>query len=230
MTLSSTSSTSWSGSSSAPRSDAPHDQGDFVGLQGTARHPHNCSTWPRWSSRARLTCPSQRTAQRRAGHRCGLLPWAALAVGTAASLAANVAVGSHDLLGRALAGWPAISLLVSIKLLFSMFGHAKDDQWTVPDGPPGTISGRTHTVRPSRGRSSAPSAADADRTPGAPGATPDSVTAARGAARRSRRVGGRCRGMRWPTGGGTTGTACPTSARHCVEDPSGRTGSGRSRR
>jgi hypothetical protein len=37
-------------------------------------------------------------------------------VGTAASLAANVAVGGHDVAGRALAGWPAVSLLVSVKL------------------------------------------------------------------------------------------------------------------
>ncbi len=87
-------------------------------------------------------------AQHRAGRRSGVLPWAALLVGTAASLAANVAVGGHDPVGRALAGWPAISLLVSIKMLFSMFDHdendqrtAGDDQRTVPDGSPvpGTV-------------------------------------------------------------------------------------------
>jgi hypothetical protein len=47
-----------------------------------------------------------------------------------------------------LAGWPAVSLLVSVKLLFSMFDRAaqdhrtvRDDQRTVPDGPPadGTV-------------------------------------------------------------------------------------------
>jgi len=62
-----------------------------------------------------------------------VLPWVALGVGTAASLAANVAVGGHDLIGRALAGWPAVALLVSIKLLFSMFDHADYDRSAVPD-------------------------------------------------------------------------------------------------
>ena len=59
-------------------------------------------------------------------------------------------------MGRALAGWPAISLLVSIKMLFSMFDHdekdhraVRDDQRTVPDGPsvPGDRPGRDETVR-----------------------------------------------------------------------------------
>src|SRR5262249_30650662 len=59
-------------------------------------------------------------AQRRAGRPAGWLPWVALLVGTLASLAANVAVGGHDPVGRVLAGWPAASLLISVKLLFSM--------------------------------------------------------------------------------------------------------------
>ncbi len=88
--------------------------------------------------------------QRRAGRRAGVLPWVALGVGTAASLAANVAVGGHDLIGRALAGWPAVALLVSIKLLFSMFDHGDDDRLIVrddqrPSAPgaavPGTVPG-----------------------------------------------------------------------------------------
>ncbi len=45
------------------------------------------------------------------------LPWVALTAGTFASLAANVAVGGSDLIGRAVAGWPALALLVAIKLL-----------------------------------------------------------------------------------------------------------------
>jgi hypothetical protein len=86
-------------------------------------------------------------AQRRARRRAGLLPWAALVVGTVASLAANVAVGGADPVGRALAGWPAISLLVSIKLLFSMFDHDTEDRPPVPDRPsvPGTVP---ETIRP----------------------------------------------------------------------------------
>jgi hypothetical protein len=56
-------------------------------------------------------------AHRRAGTRAGWLPWAALAAGTVASVAANVAVGASDPVGRLVAGWPAVALLVAIKLL-----------------------------------------------------------------------------------------------------------------
>jgi hypothetical protein len=91
------------------------------------------------------------------------VPWVALVVGTAASLAANVAVGGAGPIGKALAGWPAVSMLVSIKLLFALIDHTKDDQRTtirddqrtVPDdqrtsGPPGRRDG---TTRPRPGRS-----------------------------------------------------------------------------
>ncbi|WP_233527386.1 DUF2637 domain-containing protein [Micromonospora craniellae] len=113
-------------------------------------------------------------AQRRAGRPTGWIPWVALIVGTAASLAANVAVGGADPIGKALAGWPAVSMLVSIKLLFAMIDHTDDDQrtivWddqrtsaTVPDVPrtvrrtgrddpgrSGTVPGeRTNTPGPS---------------------------------------------------------------------------------
>ncbi|HET8681944.1 MAG TPA: DUF2637 domain-containing protein, partial [Micromonosporaceae bacterium] len=134
-------------------------------------------------------------AQRRIGRRPGLLPWAALLVGTAASLAANVAVGGHDPVGRALAGWPAVSLLVSIKLLFSMFDHdeegrpvVRDDQGTDADrpsvpgsvpgtgptngGPSGTVPASSGTVPGSVADSLASSAGDADGRPGAQGAVP----------------------------------------------------------
>ena len=123
-------------------------------------------------------------AQHRAGRRSGVLPWAALLVGTAASLAANVAVGGHDPVGRALAGWPAISLLVSIKLLFSMFDHAKedqrtgrDDQRTVPDGPPvpgtdrRTVPAQAGPSRTTTGPGTitpGPAGPDAARAPGSP--------------------------------------------------------------
>ncbi|PZG21153.1 hypothetical protein C1I95_08020 [Micromonospora craterilacus] len=81
-------------------------------------------------------------AQRRAGRPTGRIPWVALVVGTLASLAANVAVGGADPIGKALAGWPALSMLVSVKLLFSMIDHGGDDQRTVRDDQ------RTATDRP----------------------------------------------------------------------------------
>jgi hypothetical protein len=60
---------------------------------------------------------------RRTGHRSGWLPWAALAAGTTASLAANVAAAGADLIGRVVAGWPAFALLVAVKLLSGMLEH-----------------------------------------------------------------------------------------------------------
>jgi len=49
-------------------------------------------------------------------------------------LAANVAVGGHDFIGKALAGWPALSMLASVKLFFGMFDHTDADRRTVDDG------------------------------------------------------------------------------------------------
>src|SRR4051812_48883206 len=56
-------------------------------------------------------------AHRRAVTRAGWLPWMALVAGTAASVAASVAVGASDPVGRVVAGWPAVALLVAIKLM-----------------------------------------------------------------------------------------------------------------
>nr|WP_221375104.1 DUF2637 domain-containing protein [Actinoplanes polyasparticus] len=132
-------------------------------------------------------------AQRRAGRPTGWIPWVTLLVGTGASLAANVAVGGADPIGKALAGWPALSMLVSVKLLFSMFDHegvdqrttVRDDQRTSPTVPdvPGTVqqAGRddlapSGTVPAGRTSEPAPSApGTAERTsepaPGRPGDT-----------------------------------------------------------
>ena len=65
-------------------------------------------------------------AHRRAGTRAGWLPWAALVAGTAASVAANVAVGASDPVGRLVAGWPAVALLVAIKLLAGLLDARSD--------------------------------------------------------------------------------------------------------
>src|SRR5215467_13694374 len=46
-------------------------------------------------------------ADRRTSRRSGWLPWAALLIGTAASLAANVATAQPDAISRVIAGWPA---------------------------------------------------------------------------------------------------------------------------
>jgi hypothetical protein len=108
-------------------------------------------------------------AQRRAGRPAGWLPWVALLVGTIASLAANVAVSGHDPVGRVLAGWPAVSLLVSIKLLSSMFDHTDgpatvpDDHRTVPTeagpSPPAGETGTAESIPETSGANSTPSGA-----------------------------------------------------------------------
>src|SRR5438045_9461981 len=72
-------------------------------------------------------------AHRRAGTRAGWLPWAALVAGTAASVAANVAVGASDPVGRLVAGWPAVALLVAIKLLAGLL-DARSEHVAGTDG------------------------------------------------------------------------------------------------
>ena len=99
-------------------------------------------------------------AQRRAGRPTGWIPWVALVVGTLASLAANVAVGGADPIGKALAGWPAISMLVSIKLLFALIDHTEGDQrTTVPDDQrtAATVPDVPETVRQTGRDDAAPS-------------------------------------------------------------------------
>lgn len=62
-------------------------------------------------------------ADRRAARRSGWLPWAALTIGTAASLAANIATADHGTISRIIAGWLAIALLIAVKLLSGILEH-----------------------------------------------------------------------------------------------------------
>ena len=56
-------------------------------------------------------------AESRPGSRGGVLPWTLLAVGSVASLAANVAVAQPTVTGRLIAAWPSFSLICSYELL-----------------------------------------------------------------------------------------------------------------
>ncbi len=56
-------------------------------------------------------------ADSRAGERGGILPWALLVVGGAASLAANVAVAQPTAAGRVIAAWPSFALIGAYELL-----------------------------------------------------------------------------------------------------------------
>ncbi len=62
-------------------------------------------------------------ADRRAGRNSGWLPWAALTIGTAASLAANIATVTAGIVSRIIAGWPAVALLIAVKLLSGILEH-----------------------------------------------------------------------------------------------------------
>jgi hypothetical protein len=96
-------------------------------------------------------------AHRRSGSRAGWLPWAALAAGTAASVAANVAVGASDPVGRLVAGWPAVALLVSIKLLAGLLDAgpsgdpSRDGETNSVPGPAGQPAGPGGDGGPRRG-------------------------------------------------------------------------------
>lgn len=56
-------------------------------------------------------------SRRRAGEPAGALTWLALLAGVGASLAANVAAAEPTLLGRAVAGWSPLALLLSFEML-----------------------------------------------------------------------------------------------------------------
>jgi len=63
---------------------------------------------------------------RSTGRRSGWLPWAALAAGMTASLAANVLAVGSDLIGRVVAGWPAFAFLIAVKLLSQLLESRRD--------------------------------------------------------------------------------------------------------
>jgi hypothetical protein len=85
-------------------------------------------------------------ADRRVGRRSGWLVWASLAAGTAASMAANVAVGASDPIGRVVAGWPAFALLLAIKLLSGLMDHHVAEP---PSDLPSEVAKATGSVGPS---------------------------------------------------------------------------------
>jgi Protein of unknown function (DUF2637) len=65
-------------------------------------------------------------ADSRGGARGGFLPWALLVVGSAASLAANVAVAEPTMTGRTIAAWPSFSLIAAYELLMRQVRRAAE--------------------------------------------------------------------------------------------------------
>ena len=75
-------------------------------------------------------------ADSRSGDRGGLMPWALLISGSAASLAANVAVAEPTVTGRVIAAWPSFSLIAAYELLMRQVRRA------TKTAPAGARSGR----------------------------------------------------------------------------------------
>src|SRR5207253_2823983 len=65
-------------------------------------------------------------ADSRGGRRRGLLPRALLVAGSAASLAANVAVAEPTATGRMIAAWPSFSLIAAYELLMRQVQRAAE--------------------------------------------------------------------------------------------------------
>jgi hypothetical protein len=87
----------------------------------------------------------------RHGRRGGVLPWTLLIVGSAASLAANVAVAEPSWEGRLIAAWPSFALIGSYELLmrqirFSATPEAVPNRRDRPAAPPFTASGETPVI------------------------------------------------------------------------------------
>src|ERR1700689_3173791 len=99
-------------------------------------------------------------ADRRGGRRSGWLPWAALAIGTAGSLAANVATAGPGMISRVIAGWPAVALLIAVKLLSGILEHRAAEPVSPragePAGPPIPLAVSSRPPGPADASSSRP--------------------------------------------------------------------------
>ena len=96
-------------------------------------------------------------ADSRAGERGGVLPWALLVVGSAASLTANVAVAQPTAAGRVIAAWPSFALIGAYELLMRQVRRSAAGRDKPQSRRPGSRSspqgaGETQVRRPRAGR------------------------------------------------------------------------------
>jgi hypothetical protein len=74
--------------------------------------------------------------------------WTALAIGTAGSLAANIAIAGPGVVSRVVAGWPALALLIAVKLLSGMLNqHVSSPR--APGAAPSPSADSTQHAAPS---------------------------------------------------------------------------------
>jgi Protein of unknown function (DUF2637) len=98
-------------------------------------------------------------AESRSGSHGGILPWGLLVAGSAASLAANVAVAEPTATGRVIAAWPSFALIASYELLMRQIrgaaevGGSRRRYGGVRSRPTGAASvGRPGAPRPDVGK------------------------------------------------------------------------------
>jgi hypothetical protein len=100
-------------------------------------------------------------AESRSARRGGMLPWALLAVGSVASLAANVAVAEPTATGRVIAAWPSFALIASYELLMRQVrraaeaGTPRQRSGGIRSRPGGASSARRPRVRRPNARGTA---------------------------------------------------------------------------
>ena len=93
-------------------------------------------------------------ADSRSGRRGGVLTWALLAIGSVASLAANVAVAEPTTTGRVIAAWPSFALIGAYELLMRQVRRTATVSISpgqqIPrglEGIPGSTSGRGRVLQ-----------------------------------------------------------------------------------
>jgi hypothetical protein len=79
--------------------------------------------------------------RRRSREPTGVLPWVALLLGLGASLAANVAAAEPTVVGRLVAAWPPVGLLLAYELLLQQTNNSTR-------GGPGVPTVRSGAVQP----------------------------------------------------------------------------------
>lgn len=83
-----------------------------------------------------LTASRTMLTRQRAGHSAGWLAWTAMLAGLTASLAANVAGAQPTLVGRLVAAWPPVALLLAYELLMQQVRATSRTAATRRTAPP----------------------------------------------------------------------------------------------
>jgi hypothetical protein len=94
-------------------------------------------------------------ADSRSGERGGVLPWALLVAGSAASLAANVAVAQPTVVGRVIAAWPSFALIGAYEMLMRQVRRGAADRGKLQPRKPGPVTSSLEGGRTTVGRSQA---------------------------------------------------------------------------